>query len=148
MAWIPFLNRPEPFRQGLATYAQNASPPSTPEAVYDQHELGLLSDADIQAWLDQKTKTAPPEVVVTDEAPPLSSPFLREEDAYSTKTLRWLIQNASTVDDKKLAKQRYRELLFELWRKYVAETGQPWFPPLRNDLWDRYKIFANDPDSI
>ena len=75
MAWIPFLNRPEPFRQGLATYAQNASPPSTPEAVYDQHELGLLSDADIQTWLDQKTKTAPPEVVVTDEAPPLSSPW-------------------------------------------------------------------------
>ena len=148
MAWIPLPKRPELFRQGLATYALNASPPSTAEAVYDQHELGLLSDADIQAWLDQKTKTTQPEVGVTDEAPLLSSPFLREEDAYSTKTLRWLIQNASTVDDKTLAKQRYRELLFELWRKYVAETGQPWFPPLRNDLWDRYKIFANDPDSI
>ena len=139
MAWTPLISRAESLQQQLQLAAAQSNPPASAEVFYNQNDLGLLSDADLETWLSQASLPAPAEA-------PLAPPVLREEDLYSTKTLRWLQQNASTAEDKALAKQRYRELLFDLWRKYVAQTGQAWYPPLRNDLWDRYQVMASDPD--
>jgi len=140
MAWTPLTSRAESLQQRLQQAAEQSNPPASAESFYNQNDLGLLSDADLEAWLTQASPPAPAEA-------PLEPPVLREEDRYSTKNLRWLQQNAMTAADKALAKQRYRELLFDLWRKHVAQTGQAWYPPLRNDLWDRYQVMASDPDN-
>jgi len=140
MAWTPLTSRAESLQQRLQLAAEQSNPPAPAESFYNQNDLGLLSDADLEAWLTQASPPAPAEA-------PLEPPVLREEDRYSTKNLRWLQQNAMTAADKALAKQRYRELLFDLWRKHVAQTGQAWYPPLRNDLWDRYQVMASDPDN-
>ena len=140
MAWTPLSSRAESLQQSVQLAAEQSNPPAPVESFYNQKDLGLLSDADLETWLSQASPPAPAEA-------PLAPPVLREEDRYSTKTLRWLQQNAVTAADKALAKQRYRELLFDLWRKHVAQTGQAWYPPLRNDLWDRYQVMASDPDN-
>ena len=140
MAWTPLTSRAESLQQSVQLAAEQSNPPASADSIYNQNDLGLLSDADLDTWLTQASLTAPAEA-------PLEPPVLREEDRYSTKTLRWLQQNAVTAADKALAKQRYRELLFDLWRKHVAQTGQAWYPPLRNDLWDRYQVMASDPDN-
>jgi hypothetical protein len=140
MAWTPLSDRAESLQQHLQLAAEQSSPPAAIESFYNQNDLGLLSDGELETWLSQANLPALSEA-------PLDPPELREEDRYSTKTLRWLQQNAATAADKTLAKQRYRELLFDLWRKYVAQTGQAWYPPLRNDLWDRYQVMASDPDN-
>lgn len=140
MAWTPLGNRAESLQQNLQLAAEQSSPPASTESFYNQNDLGLLSDLELETWLSQASLPALSEA-------PLDPPELREEDRYSTKTLRWLQQNAVTAADKALAKQRYRELLFDLWRKHVAQTGQAWYPPLRNDLWDRYQVMASDPDN-
>lgn len=140
MAWTPLSSRAESLQQSVQLSAAQSNPPAPVESFYNQNDLGLLSDADLETWLSQANLPAPAEA-------PLAPPVLREEDRYSTKTLRWLQQNAVTAADKALAKQRYRELLFDLWRKHVAQTGQAWYPPLRNDLWDRYQVMASDPDN-
>jgi hypothetical protein len=51
--------------------------------------------------------------------------------------------NGRTAADKAYAKQRYRQLLFELWRKHIAETGETYYPKLRNDLMDRYSLMSD-----
>lgn len=142
MAWTPLSSRAESLQQRLQLSAEQSNPPASAESFYNQNDLGLLSDGDLETWLTEAKAILP---ALSEE--PLDPPELREEDRYSTKTLRWLQQNAVTAADKTLAKQRYRELLFDLWRKYVAQTGQAWYPPLRNDLWDRYQVMASDPDN-
>lgn len=144
MAWTALNIRSESLRQQVRACAEATTPPASAEEFYAQQELGLLSDADLQAWIDQRFAWAGEQV----QKASLDAPPLREEDLYSSPTLRWLQQNALSVEDKALAKQRYRELLFELWRKYVAQTGQAWYPPLRNDLWDRYKVIVSNPDNF
>ena len=110
MAWTPLSSRAESLQQHLQLAAEQSNPPASAEVFYNQNDLGLLSDADLETWITQASLPATAEG-------PLAPPVLREEDLYSTKTLRWLQQNASTAEDKALAKQRYRELLFDLWRK-------------------------------
>lgn len=145
MAWTSLDTRNPALRQLVSQVATAASPAMDADVLYNQNELGLLSDPDLQTWLQQRTAASEEP---QNPAAPLEPPMLREEDLYSTRTLRWLQQNATSADDKALAKQRYRELLFDLWRKYVAHTGQAWYPPLRNDLWDRYQALVNDPDHV
>lgn len=64
---------------------------------------------------------------------------ITESEAFDVRSLRWLQLNARTIADKMYATKLYRTRLIELWRKYIAETGQSYYPKLRNDLMDHYK---------
>jgi len=139
MAWISFDNRSADLRSAIE--AKVAGTNNTPQAFYDANELGLLDDAALVAWLgqdpvDQEFAVEPTEAPATVS----SAEPQREEDLYVVKTLGWLMQNAYTLEDKVIARKRYRAMLFDLWRKYMAQTGETWYPPLREDLWQRYQF--------
>ena len=139
MAWISFDNRSADLRSAIE--AKVAGTNTTPQAFYDANELGLLDDAGLVAWLGQDPVDQ--EFAVEPTAAPAtisSAEPQREEDLYVVKTLGWLMQNANTLEDKVIARKRYRAMLFDLWRKYMAQTGETWYPPLREDLWERYQF--------
>jgi len=142
MAWIPFDTRTAEIQ--AAIQAKVAGSETTPLAFYDANELGLLDDAALLACLAQDPvdqEFAPEQTVANqpDDAPALAQ---REEDLYMVKTLGWLMQNASSLEDKVVARRRYRAQLFDLWRKYMAQTGETWYPPLREELWERYEFMV------
>ena len=134
MAWINYQNRSDQQHQQIAERAKLANPDQEPAAFYDQHELGLLSEADLQAWIAEQM--AKPNVA--------EPPSYNESDAYQIRTLRWLMNNAETAADKALAHQRYRETLFTLWRKHVALTGDTYYKGLREEIWERYQSLQHD----
>ena len=144
MAWIPLESRSSALQADVQSKASQLGQDTTTQAFYDENELGLLDEAGLSAWLSKESEdpvdqafTADPAVVaasISTKAP------LREEDIYMVKTLGWLMQNANTLEDKVIARRKYRILLFNLWRKYLAQTGETWYPPLQEDLWDFYKF--------
>jgi len=134
MAWIHYQNRNDQQKKQVAERAELANPGQEPAEFYDQQELGLLSEVALQAWLSEQT--AKP---AADEPPSYN-----ESDAYQIRTLRWLMNNAETAADKSLARQRYREILFTLWRKHVALTGDTYYKGLREEIWERYQSHQHD----
>lgn len=139
MAWINLQNRTTTIQSAIEARVQGTG--ETAESFYNSHELGLLDDTGLLAWLDQD----PVDQAFASQPAPAGQPIEqtaspREEDLYVVKTLGWLMQNANTLEDKVIARKRYRVMLFDLWRKYLARTGETWYPPLRNDLWERYQF--------
>jgi hypothetical protein len=129
MAWISFDNRSAELRSAIEAKVSGTN--TAPQAFYDANELGLLDDAALLAWLGQDPVDQEFAVEPNAAAPATISSATpqREEDLYVVKTLGWLI-----------ARKRYRAMLFDLWRKYMAQTGETWYPPLREDLWERYQF--------
>mgnify|MGYP006275367185 CR=1 FL=1 len=142
MAWIPFESRNAEIKAAIQVKVEGSE--ITPLAFYDANELGLLDDAALLAWLaqDPVDQDFAPEQAVADQPTSAAAVPQREEDLYMVKTLGWLMQNASSLEDKVIARRQYRSQLFDLWRKYMAQTGETWYPPLREDLWERYQFMV------
>ena len=136
MAWINYQQRPEKLRQQFVSNLAQAQPGLAPEDYYDKHELGLLSDADLEQWISRLT-AAP--ALATGELVDSPTPSYNTSDSYQIRSLRWLMINAEKVADKELARQRYLETLFGLWRKHVALTGETYYKGLREEIWERYQ---------
>jgi hypothetical protein len=144
MAWIPLENRSAELQAAVqAKSAQQVAEP-TAQAFYNANELGLLDEAALLTWLNKAVEDPIDQAFTPDPAGATAASAtkapLREEDVYMVKTLGWLMQNANTLEDKAIARKKYRILLFDLWRKYLAQTGETWYPPLREDLWERYQF--------
>jgi len=145
MAWIPLENRSAQLQAAVQAKAAEVVAETTAQAFYDANELGLLDEADLLTWLNKPVEDPVDQAFAPDPAAVATNATkapLREEDLYMVKTLGWLMQNANTLEDKAIARKRYRILLFDLWRKYLAQTGETWYPPLREDLWERYQFEA------
>lgn len=145
MAWIPLENRSAELQAAVQAKAAEVVAETTAQAFYDANELGLLDEADLLTWLNKPVEDPVDQAFAPDPAAVAANATkapLREEDLYMVKTLGWLMQNANTLEDKAIARKRYRILLFDLWRKYLAQTGETWYPPLREDLWERYQFEA------
>lgn len=131
MPWTPFTSRDIALQQKLEMCVNRDSNGSTTEELYNNSELGLLSDSDLEKWIiDCVEKGA--------EQSALGLPSLRDGDAYETQDLAWLRDNAASAEDKAWAEREYRRTLFKLWRMHVASTGETWYPPLLNDLHDHF----------
>lgn len=145
MAWIPFEARDAELQQKITTAAAAAQPPRSAADFYNQHDLGHLEPAQLSRWLE--------EAVVQGSAAPSqdteaeSLPEITETEAFDARSLRWLRLNGRTSADKTYAKQRYRQMLFELWRKHIADTGQTYYPMLREDLMDRFRVLSDQDHS-
>jgi len=99
--------------------------------------------------LDQYEKALEQKLLAESQAqPPTETADLApvgESEAMDARSLRWIRMNGRTAEDKAVAKRRYQEILFDLWRKHIAVTGETYYPKLRNDMTDRAKFLA-DPD--
>ena len=145
MAWIPLETRSAELRAAVQAKAAKEGTDTSAQAFYDANELGLLDEAKLLTWLNKNVEDPVDQAFAPDPAAVAANATkapLREEDLYMVKTLGWLMQNANTLEDKAIARKRYRILLFDLWRKYLAQTGETWYPPLREDLWERYQFEA------
>ena len=145
MAWIPLENRSAELQAAVQAKAAEVVAETTAQAFYDANELGLLDEADLLTWLNKPVEDPVDQAFAPDPAAVAANATtapLREEDLYMVKTLGWLVQNANTLEDNAIPRKRYRILLFDLWRKYLAQTGETWYPPLREDIWERYQFEA------
>ena len=142
MAWIPYESRSSALQQAIQ--AKIVGTESTPQNFYNENELGMLDDAALATWLSADPVDQEFTAEQTFSQQNASQPSIpqRQEDLYIVETLGWLMENAKTLEDKVIARKQYRILLFDLWRKHMAKTGETWYPPLRNDLWDRYQLKA------
>lgn len=145
MAWISLQSRSVELQTAVQAKATEQGSGLTPQDFYDSNELGLLDDAALSAWLSKENQDPVDQPFTPDPTAAsavLTTKPLREEEAYAVKTLGWLMQNANTLEDKVIAQKIYRTRLFNLWRKHLAQTGETWYPPLREDLWEHYQYLT------
>jgi hypothetical protein len=74
------------------------------------------------------------------EKPLNKLPPVGESEVLDVRSLRWLRRNARTDEDKDYANHCYHTTLIDLWRKYIATTGQTYYPKLSDDLMDQYDL--------
>jgi len=143
MPWIPLESRSSELQRQVAAASSAAASPSAD--FYNQNDLGLLADGELFVWLVQAEAGAKAQNQHASEpdSEPEDLPEIGESGASDARSLRWVRLNGRTAADKAYAKQRYRQLLFELWRKHIAETGETYYPKLRNDLMDRYSLMSD-----
>ena len=67
-------------------------------------------------------------------------PVQNEGDAFSAKTLRYLKSNANTAEERRYAETLYYDILLDLWRQHVMQTGETYYPPLAEDLFELYRF--------
>jgi hypothetical protein len=132
MPWTPFASRSTQLQQRLTEHARKERISGSAEEFYNDFELGLLSDDELATWISDRLKSGS----FSESA--LALPILRDGDSYEVMDLGWLQDNAASAEDKAWATNEYRKILFKLWRMHIASTGEAWYPPLLNDLRDKY----------
>ena len=45
-----------------------------------------------------------------------------------------------TIEDREYADQKYYEIVFKLWARHVAKTGQTYYPPLQRELFADFEL--------
>lgn len=124
MAWISFANRPSDLRASIESKCIREGFSGAAEDFYNDHEYGLLSDSELREELvSPRTQTS-----------------LEEGRAFEVKTLRYLRNNADQAEDRQWAEIVHNSLLLDLWLQHVAETGDTYYPPLAEDLFQSYQL--------
>ena len=143
MPWIPLNNRDASIQELIAKLPGKLSSTDDFEAYYNENDFGLLSSSDLIDKLQS--------LVTTDASPSNeqldadssskqsrnvaeSSGYISEGDSYECKSLRYLRANAKRAEDREWAELLYSRALIDLWRQYVMETGETYYPPLAEDL--------------
>lgn len=149
MAWIPFDQRSAELRQKLEEkLASNGSGQSAFE-YYNLNDLGLISDeALIKHIHDAASSTSESNLVglkQEEKSHTTQNQPVNEGDAFSAKSLRFLKSNANTARERRYAETLYYDILFDLWRQHVMQTGETYYPPLAEDLFELYR-FNQDQD--
>ncbi len=129
MAWIPLSNRSAELRSALERWQSQSGSTAELEEQYNQQDLGLLSEAQL---LERITPA------MAAQAPP--APRLREGDAFEVKSLRYLRNSAETADDRRWADTLHDSMMLELWLQHVTETGDTYYPPLAEDLFQSFQL--------
>lgn len=134
MAWIPLSNRSAELRSALERWQSQSGSTAGLEEQYNQQEFGLLSDAQLLERITPAVAAAAP---ATQASP---APRLREGDAFEVKSLRYLRNSAETAEDRRWAETLHDSMLLELWLQHVTETGDTYYPPLAEDLFQSYQL--------
>lgn len=134
MAWIPLSNRSAELRSALERWQSQSGSTAELEEQYNQQDLGLLSEAQL---LERVTAAVAAPAAAT-QAPP--APRLREGDAFEVKSLRYLRNSAETAEDRRWAETLHDSMLLELWLQHVTETGDTYYPPLAEDLFQSFQL--------
>jgi hypothetical protein len=134
MAWIPLSNRSAELRTALERWQSQSGSTAELEEQYNQQDFGLLSEAQL---LERITAAVAAPAPATQSAP---APRLREGDAFEVKSLRYLRNSAETAEDRRWAETLHDSMLLELWLQHVTETGDTYYPPLAEDLFQSYQL--------
>ena len=135
MAWIPLSLRPDQLRTALEQSLNQTGSTLTSDEYYNQQEFGLLTDQALAERLEQLLPQAAP---APTEVPPLRT--FKEGQAFEVRSLRYLKNSAESAEDRHWAGALHDTLLVELWLQHVVETGETYYPPLADDLYQSYQI--------
>ena len=134
MAWIPLNNRSAELRSVLERWKNESGSTAELEEQYNQQDFGLLSEAQLLERITP-AEAAP---ASANQAPP--APRLREGGAFEVPSLRYLRNTAEAAEDRRWADILHDSMLLELWLQHVTETGDTYYPPLAEDLFQSYQL--------
>lgn len=134
MAWIPLSNRSAELRSALERWQSQSGSTAELEEQYNQQDFGLLSEAQLLERINPAVAAPAP---AASAAP---APRLREGDAFEVKSLRYLRNSAETAEDRRWAETLHDSMLLELWLQHVTETGDTYYPPLAEDLFQSFQL--------
>lgn len=142
MPWIPLQSRPAKIKNLVAEAAKLPSFNLPPEDFYNEFDYGLMSDEQLSKKLlsvhgISRNRASITEIAECDED-------LRENEASEVHSLRYLKEHAQTLADREWANLLHDELLIKLWMQYVEETGETFYPPLSDDLYEEYLLTSDD----
>ena len=69
--------------------------------------------------------------------------MIRREELREVRTLGWLRRNASNKEDKAYAEKLYRKTLFELYTRHISLTGETYYPPMHNEIYEEYQLIED-----
>lgn len=164
MTWTDLSQRPSQLRELVLRAIKELG--KSPQ-FYFQEKLGVLSDSELEDYVQrlrtssslesvsqgvelatfERTGSKGPHKPLADE-PSLNSVESQQdvpaEDIRQVRSLGWLRKNGLTQEDRAYAEQLYRETILDLWCRYVAQTGETYYPPLQNELLDEYTLISNE----
>ena len=63
-----------------------------------------------------------------------------KEETRQIRTLSYIRTNGETIEDREYADQKYYDIVFKLWARHVAKTGQTYYPPLQRELYADFEL--------
>ena len=149
MPWIPLDNRDKSTKELAARVSDQFESREVFEAYYNENDFGLLAsdalNAELKSLIDSVNEPETDQQVadtssdMTDNISG-SSEYIAEGDSYECKSLRYLRANAKRPEDREWAELLYSRALLDLWRQYVMDTGETYYPPLAEDLIKFYEF--------
>lgn len=144
MAWIPYNQRPADLRKELESKLSSTDFDQSAFEYYNSNDLGLISDEAFKKHIqDNESSTSDSNLIgMTKEIqqPSVEMASINEGDAFSAKSLRFLKSNANTAQERRYAETLYYDILLDLWRQHVMQTGETYYPPLAEDLFELYRF--------
>lgn len=144
MAWIPYNQRPADLRKKLEVKLASSNADLSGFEYYNSNDLGLISDEAFNKHIeDNATSSSESSLIGIKQESALTNqnvPVQNEGDAFSAKTLRFLKSNSNTAEERRYAETLYYDILLDLWRQHVMQTGETYYPPLAEDLFELYRF--------
>lgn len=150
MPWIPLNKRDITSSELVSKLANQFDSSEAFEDHYNENDYGLLSSDELNTklrslFVDTKSVTSNRDIPQNSQSEDIesstgASDFIAEGDSYDRKSLRYLRANAKRREDRDWAELLYSRALLDLWRQYVMDTGETYYPPLAEDLIKFYEF--------
>ena len=66
---------------------------------------------------------------------------LKEGEAAEVRTIRHLRSHAELDEDREYAEKVYQSMILELWIQHIVETGETYYGPMSEDLFEAYQLY-------
>ena len=86
---------------------------------------------------------------IANDMPPTSSKsacdnrVLKEGEAAEVRTIKHLRNHAELEEDREYAEKIYQNMILELWIQHIVETGETYYGPMSEDLFEAYQLYDN-----
>ena len=67
-----------------------------------------------------------------------------KEETRQIRSLSYIRTNGKTIEDREYADQKYYEIVFKLWSRHVAKTGQTYYPPMQRELFADFELMEDE----
>lgn len=144
MAWIPYNQRPADLCKELELKLSASNSGQSAFEYYNSNDLGLISNEAFKKHIqDTESSTSDSNIIGIKkeiQQSPIEMTSINEGDAFSAKSLRFLKSNANTAQERRYAETLYYDILLDLWRQHVMQTGETYYSPLAEDLFELYRF--------
>ena len=150
MPWTPLQKRDQALQSRFSEMLLKLGKQDEADDFYNNNDLGQLDSDGFGARIEeikqaQNSDQAPTNTNKSDHDKTIhndssSSNLVEEGDEYNSKSLRFLRAHADTPEGRERANLLYSQILLDLWRQYVMESGETYYPPLAEDLFEFYQF--------